>query len=212
MQSYYDLRAPEYEEIYRRPERQADLRSIETWVQARFTPGARVLEVACGTGYWTRFLATTASNIVGVDASQATMDIARGRVPKEKVTFLKGDAYDLPLDLGKFDAAFAGFWFSHVPTARRRDFLRGLDAMLIPGSPVVLLDNLYIHGSSSPVVETDADGNTYQARKLKDGSIHRVLKNFPSESELSSSFGDLGLRGTLTTWQYYWACEYTRQC
>jgi demethylmenaquinone methyltransferase/2-methoxy-6-polyprenyl-1,4-benzoquinol methylase len=212
MVSYYISRAPEYDEIYLRPERQADLRSIEKWVQEKFTPGARVLEVACGTGYWTRLLATTASHLVAVDASQATMDIARGRVPKEAVTFQKGDAYDLPLDLGKFDAAFAGFWFSHVPKARRRDFLCGLDSMLIPGSPVVLLDNLYVHGSSSPVVETDAEGNTYQARKLRDGSTHRVLKNFPSESEVRSSLDDLGFRSTFTAWQYYWACEYVREC
>lgn len=141
---------------------------------------ATVLEVACGTGYWTRFIEPYATHIVAIDTSSETMDIAKSRVPEGKATFLVGDAYKFSPKLGKFSAAFAGFWFSHVPKVRRHEFLRGLNAMLVPGAKVVLLDNLYVDGSSSPIAETDVDGNTYQARKLIDGSTHRVLKNFPS--------------------------------
>jgi demethylmenaquinone methyltransferase/2-methoxy-6-polyprenyl-1,4-benzoquinol methylase len=119
-----------------------------------------------------------------------------------------GDAYNLSSDLGKFNAAFAGFWFSHVPKNRRREFIRGLNALLFPGARVVLLDNLYVKGSSSPITEADADENTYQTRKLGDGSSHRVLKNFPSESELQSSINDLGSSGTYRFWKHYWAFEY----
>ena len=52
LQSYYASRAPEYDEVYRKPERQADLRSIERWLPPHFS-GVAMLEVACGTGYWT---------------------------------------------------------------------------------------------------------------------------------------------------------------
>ena len=148
-----------------------------------------MLEVACGTGYWTRFIAQSAAHVVAIDTSPETMRIAEGRVPAGKVRFLVADAYDLPLDLGKFGAAFAGFWFSHVPRARRRAFLHGLRALLMPGAKIILLDNRYVEGSSSPITETDSDGNTYQLRRLMDGSTHRVLKNFPSEAELQSSLG-----------------------
>jgi SAM-dependent methyltransferase len=207
MQSYYAARAPEYDNIYLKPERQNDLRAIEKWLQPIFA-NSTVLEVACGTGYWTQFIAQAATRVIAVDTSPETMRIAEGRVPTGKVEFLVGDAYELPSRLGKFNAAFAGFWFSHVPKNRRHEFLRGLAALLLPGAKVVLLDNRYVEGSSSPITDTDAGGNTCQARKLKDGSTHLVLKNFPSEAELLSSIDGLGKHGTFTTWQYYWAFEY----
>ena len=207
LQSYYRSRAPEYDQVYLKPERQTDLRDIERWLPENFA-GATVLEVACGTGYWTRFIAQSAARVVAVDTSPETMRIANGRVPAGKVHFQVADAYNLPPKLGRFGAAFAGFWFSHVPISRRRAFLRGLHTLLIPGAKVVLLDNRYVEGSSSPITETDSEGNTYQLRQLEDGSTHRILKNFPSEAELQSSLAGIGTGGTLSTWQYFWAFEY----
>ncbi len=49
-----------------------------------------------------------------------------------------------------------------------------------------MLDNKYVTGSSTPISRTDAHGNTYQNRPLKDGSTHEVLKNFPSHLQLQS--------------------------
>ena len=47
-----------------------------------------------------------------------------------------------------------------------------------------MLDNQYVLGSSTPISRTDAEGNTYQTRPLKDGSSHEVLKNFPTHAQL----------------------------
>lgn len=207
LQSYYAARAAEYDRIYLKPERQADLRAIERWLPPKFA-GARVLEVACGTGYWTRFIAPAAARVLALDAAAETLAIANARVPADKVQFVLGDAYALPQGAGRFDAAFAGFWFSHVPRARRRDFLLGLAARLEPGAKVVLLDNRYVEGSSTPLGAKDAEGNTYQTRRLGDGSTHEVLKNFPSEPELLELTAGLGEGAAFTAWQHYWALEY----
>ncbi len=207
LHSYYAARAPEYDLVYRKPERQTDLRAIEAWLPPRFAK-ARVLEIACGTGYWTQFIAPVASHMLALDIAPETLRIARQRVPVGKVDFSVADAYHLPRHLGTFDAAFAGFWFSHVPKARRREFLRGLGGRLEPGAKVVLLDNRFVAGSSSPITEQDADGNTYQTRALADGSRHRVLKNFPSEVELQTLLDGIGEPGTVTNWPYFWAFEY----
>ena len=206
MQAYYAARAPEYDSVYRKPERQVDLRAIEPWVSSKFA-AARVLEIACGTGYWTQFIAPVASHVTALDAASEMLTLARARVPERKVEFLVGDAYDLPRH-ASFDAAFCGFWFSHVPRARQREFLVGLNAALRPGARVVMLDNRYVEGSSTPVTERDADGNGYQARTLGDGSTHRVLKNFPAKRELRSLVADLGERAAFTTWKHFWAFEY----
>ena len=83
-----------------------------------------------------------------------------------------------------YDAAFAGFWWSHVLKRDLPRFLEGLHRVLAPGAQVVFLDNRYVEGSSTPVSRVDANGDSWQTRKLADGSTHEVLKNFPSGDEL----------------------------
>ena len=208
LQSYYSRRAAEYDRIYAKPERQADLREIEAWLAATLRDET-VLEVACGTGYWTRFIAPVARHVLAIDASDETLQIARRRVDASRVDFEIGDAYALPRRPGVFSAAFAGFWFSHVPLARQAEFLRGLNAALQPGARVVLLDNLYVPGSSTPIAERDAAGDTYQSRRLDDGSTHRVLKNFPSEAELHAlAASGIGAEASYRAWPHYWAFAY----
>ena len=208
MQAYYAARASEYDAVYAKPERQADLRQIEPWLPAALA-GERVLEIACGTGYWTRFLAPVVASIVAIDSSQETLRIARQRVTQSHVAFEMGDAYALERHGPRFSAAFAGFWFSHVPLQRQHEFLRGLHDVLEPGAKIVLLDNRFVAGSSSAIVETDAIGNTYQSRTLGDGSVHRVLKNFPAEAQLRALVEDgFGHSATYTAWPFFWAFEY----
>ena len=96
-----------------------------------------------------------------------------------------------------------------MPIDRQRDFLRSLEKALVPGARICLLDNRYVDGSSTPVSETDADGNTYQVRHLEDGSTFRALKNFPSESHLRALVASVsGVSVTHHRWQYFWAVEY----
>ena len=54
---YYAKRAREYERVYDKPERQSDLARLHEIVPVMFA-GRRVLEIACGTGYWTAPIAS----------------------------------------------------------------------------------------------------------------------------------------------------------
>jgi len=208
LRSYYALRAAEYDRIYAKPERQADLREIERWLAATLRDET-VLEVACGTGWWTRVIAPVARAVLAIDAAPETLAIARDRVAAPHVAFEVGDAYALPHGRAAFSAAFAGFWLSHVPRARQAEFLRGLNVALQPGAKVVLLDNRYVEGSSTPIAEQDAAGDTWQTRRLDDGSTHRVLKNFPGEGELRAlAASGLGSAEGYRAWDHYWAFEY----
>jgi demethylmenaquinone methyltransferase/2-methoxy-6-polyprenyl-1,4-benzoquinol methylase len=208
MQSYYASRAGEYDRIYAKPERQRDLRAIELWLPS-ILRGETVLEVACGTGHWTQFIAPVASSILAIDSAPEMLRIAERRVEAGAVTFEVGDAYALPRRPTEFTAALAGFWFSHVPLERQAEFLHGLNASLQPDAKVVLLDNLFVEGSSTAISERDAAGNTYQMRKLSDGSTHRVLKNFPTEAQLLSLVAaGIAASAAYRRWEYYWAFEY----
>ena len=150
LRRYYADRAAEYDRVYEKPERQVDLEALRSWLPGRFT-GSRVLEVACGTGYWTQAVASVAAVVVALDAAPETLALARSRPANAAVRFLVADAYRLPQGLGEFNAALAAFWFSHVPLARRHEFLAGLASVLTPGARVVLVDNRYVDGSSTPL-------------------------------------------------------------
>ncbi len=207
LRDYYAARAAEYDRVYSKPERQNDLRAIELWLPSVFS-GRSVLEVACGTGYWTQFLAPAASRLLALDSSPETLEIARSRVTGSHVDLVLGDAYALPDGGPRHEGAFAGFWISHVPRGRMRAFLDGLHSRLLPGAKVVLLDNRLVAGSSTPIADTDAEGNTYQFRTLADGSTHHVLKNFPSEAEMRSWLEGRASDVRWHAWQHYWALEY----
>jgi demethylmenaquinone methyltransferase/2-methoxy-6-polyprenyl-1,4-benzoquinol methylase len=205
LHAYYAARAREYDAIYAKPERQSDLRQLEAWLPAVFA-GRTVLEIACGTGYWTQFIAPAAAHVVAIDASTEVLAIARTRVPPARVDLRVGDAYLPPR--GAFSGSFAGFWLSHVPRKRLREFLRGLHAVLAPGARVVWLDNRYVEGSSTPLSRRDAQGNSYQQRRLDDGSVHEVLKNFPTRDEAIML---LGPRARDVEWidhEHYWILSY----
>ena len=61
---YYRKRAKEYEQIYYRadPIRQEEQLRIISTIQT-ILKGRDVLEIACGTGFWTQFLSDTAKQI-----------------------------------------------------------------------------------------------------------------------------------------------------
>jgi ubiquinone/menaquinone biosynthesis C-methylase UbiE len=208
MEAYYARRAAEYEAIYAKPERQADLARMRIDIPALFV-GRSVLEIACGTGYWTPLIAQQAESVLALDYNEETLAIARTkRYPRGNVQFQQGDAYALAFGKRKFSACYAGFWWSHVPLGRADAFLQGLARVLEPGATVGFMDNRYVEGSSTPVSRTDAEGNTYQSRRLADGSSHEVLKNFPAPQELRARLGRFGTGFSYTEYAYYWVATY----
>lgn len=208
MLDYYKRRAATYERIYHKPERQPDLRAMENWLPGAFA-GRRVLEVACGTGWWTLPGARDAVRWLATDLNPETMDIARSKPLPPAVELRTVDATTLA-ETGNetFDGAFAGCWWSHVSLQQLPGWLALLHTKLEPGARVVMLDNRYVPGSSTPLSRRDAAGNTYQKRTLDDGSAHEVLKNFPTRDE---AFARLGPRAVDPEWiehQHYWILSY----
>lgn len=207
---YYARRAAEYEAIYHRPERQAGLRQMEAALPALFE-GRRVLEVACGTGWWTPHGASRARRWLATDLSPETMAVARSKPMPNCVEFREMDAHSFAELCAEddFDAAFAGCWWSHLPLARLSGWLDALHAHLEPGARVVMLDNRYVEGSSTPISRRDDDGNSYQQRRLADGSTHEVLKNFPTAEQVRSLLGPRAARFVWTEYPHHWQLDYT---
>jgi demethylmenaquinone methyltransferase/2-methoxy-6-polyprenyl-1,4-benzoquinol methylase len=205
MLDYYAKRAPDYERIYAKPERQGDL----AWLKARvgdLTRGARVLDLACGTGFWTEAM-TEAHTIVGADYNDAVLQIARAK-GIAGASFVRADNDALPFRAGDFDVMTAGCWWSHVPLQRLRQHIEGLHRTLGPNVRVLWFDNQYVFGSSTPIAYHDQHGNTWQRRALHDGSEHDVLKNFPDDRMLLETVADIAEDVRINRLQYYWTLEY----
>ncbi len=205
---YYAQRAREYERIYEKAERQDELRRLRAFVGSHFQ-AKDVLELACGTGYWTEVLSRSAASVTAVDINEAVLAIAHAKpLGSAKVAFQRADIYDLPDFHTAFSAGLAAFWWSHVPLHRLPLFLQGFHKALAPGATVVFVDNRYVEGSSTPISRTDAEGNTYQKRRLQDGAEHEILKNFPGAEDLQSAVAPYARDISIQLLQYYWILTY----
>jgi demethylmenaquinone methyltransferase/2-methoxy-6-polyprenyl-1,4-benzoquinol methylase len=67
MADFYRARAPEFEIVYDKPERQADLATLRCWLAEGGARGTTALEVTCGAGYWTGVAAAAAKAVVTTD-------------------------------------------------------------------------------------------------------------------------------------------------
>ena len=123
MMDYFAARAREFDRVYAKPERQNDLRHLERWLPAVFSH-RRVLEVACGTGYWTQFIAAKAGYVVATDATLETLDMPKNASPPGVSISIS----PMPMPF------FGAFWFSHLPRTNIRRFLDNLHARLEPGA------------------------------------------------------------------------------
>ncbi len=206
--SYYRDRANEYEKIYAKPERQGDLKSAATILQELFAD-KQVLEIACGTGYWTEKIAERASSMLATDINETVIEIAKQKDFSNKhVSFEIADIYHFP-DHKKFESLFGGFIWSHILLQDLDKFLSTVNSLVAPGGTVVFMDNHFVEGSNHPITKQDDQGNTYQTRKLEDNSTHLVLKNFPTEIFLRDTLKDMADDFQFFNLEYYWIICYT---
>ena len=182
MLDYYNKRLSEYEAIYAKPERQTDLKKLVAQLQADVAH-CSVLELACGTGWWTERLAPHAASWTATDADAGALAVVQHKNIQGLNATQTLNAYR-PQIASPVDCVFAAHWYSHLLFVEYPEFFKAVHQCLKPSGRLIMLDNNYVTGSSTPISRTDADGNTYQTRPLKDGSTHEVLKNFPTHDQL----------------------------
>lgn len=205
---YYAARASEYERIYAKPERQQDLATLATAVSAYFAD-SQLIEMACGTGWWTRHAAVRARRVVGVDINEEVLAIALAKhYPGDNTRFVCAD-FNRVIDVHEtFDAALVAHWWSHIDRREQRRFFAALHGYVQPGARVMLLDNRFVLGSSTPIARTDAHGNSYQVRRLDSGVTYEVMKNFPTTTEFEELLTGWASDLRFVELEYYWYLTY----
>jgi demethylmenaquinone methyltransferase/2-methoxy-6-polyprenyl-1,4-benzoquinol methylase len=130
---YYRARAGEYDQWFLRQGRydlgpvlndrwHTEVKQVEERLET-FGARGRVLELAGGTGFWTRHLARTAEELVVVDASPETLELNRQRVRRPDVRYIVADLFNWQAD-ATYDVVAFTFWLSHVPPDRFVNFWR----------------------------------------------------------------------------------------
>jgi len=190
MVKYYKDRAREYEEIYdwRDPKRQEEQDYMEAELKNVFR-NRIVLDIGCGTGYWTQRISRTAESIVGIDINETVLEIARSKDYGCPVEYQIMDAYNMKFEK-RFTGVLASFMLSHVLKEDIHGWLAHVHSFLEPGARVFFADNTYIEGVGGKLQRKTGDPNTYKLRTLNDGSQHLIVKNYFSVDELVKLFGE----------------------
>lgn len=203
--SYYKQRAHEYDKVYKIPEEQNDLITASSIFQ-KILYNRTVLEIACGTGYWTEQISKTAKSILAMDINDEVIEIAKSRNINNNVSFAVANMKDFSTDI-KFEGLFGGFIWSHILLQDLDQLLIRLSNMLTEDAEIVFIDSKQIEGSihdKKRITRTDRFGNTYQTRQLENGTTHEVLKNFPTDDFLSEKLSQIGIGVRIINLEHYW--------
>lgn len=135
-------------------------------------PGARVLDVACGTGYITERLR---GDVVGLDQSASMLAEARRRLPQR--SFVQGDGLALPFADNAFERVFASYFYCHLVEEDRARFVS--EARRVAPELVVM-------GSRH---DGDDPPERWEQRPLADGSTWPVFKRVFDPESLAAELG-----------------------
>jgi SAM-dependent methyltransferase len=182
MHAYYSARAP-----YMAPGLGIEPTGQLLEIIAELTAQARdrtVLEIACGTGYWTRHVGPVSIATTATDFSGAMLGIARSQ-SIANARFLLEDAYSLTgVGDARFDFGFAMHWLSHVPLARWPEFFTAFHARLKPGAKVLLADDIRRPDDGDPYYCKIGARDTFEIRRLPNGESYEIVKNYFTPDEL----------------------------
>ena len=105
---------------------------------AEVSPGARFLDVGCGTGRWVRRYEKLEFSAVGVDATIGMMQIARAHNTRSPLA--TGLAQSLPFSDATFDCLSDITVVQHIPYELQSRALQEMVRVLKPGGRMILLE------------------------------------------------------------------------
>jgi ubiquinone/menaquinone biosynthesis C-methylase UbiE len=196
---YYRERATEYDATVLSDDdgaANAQARELRAWppnIMALLAPCEQAVELACGTGIWTRPLLQVARHVLAVDASPEMIALNRAKVADARVRYQIADLFvwepAAPVDL-----AFAAFWFSHVPTERLPSMLATVRRAVRPGGQLCIIDE----PDTSPARPPATKDPELEVRELRDGRQFQIVKMYQPPQRLAALCKDAGFAQVTT--------------
>lgn len=197
--SYYNARAREYDESLQgvsgasltQPEYEEANQEWQHIVSALHAlgPVADVLELACGTGIWTRELMSISRSVTAIDGSSEMIEINRAKNGRAAIEYQRVDLFQWEPDK-QYDLVFFAFWLSHVPPAHLSNFFSKLIRATKPGGRVFMVDE----PKSDRNISGPNTENLYQERTLNDGRSFRIVKVYYDPREVERELEKQGFK------------------
>lgn len=207
---YYSKRAKEYEAIYHRPNtvRLQEQNFIAEYIR-KSMKGRYVLELACGTGYWTKYLLGIAKKIQATDISPQMLEIASKRYSyHSSIQFLLADAYDPPKSIPPFTGVMANFWLSHIPKRKISSFLKTLHSRVMRNAFILFVDNVFQRDIGGTLIRKKDQVDTWKKRQLENGEKYTILKNYYAKKQLRAIFSPFTKKLGVCYFKHFWLVGY----
>lgn len=196
--AYYRARAPEYDAWFLRQghydrgevhkaEWMAEVGRLEQAL-SDFAPTGDILELACGTGWWTERLSAYGSSLTAVDASSEVIALNKKRLPSKRIDYVRADLFTWQPER-TFDTVFFGFWLSHVPPERFEGFWDLVRQSPKPGGRV--FDSSYTPDATAKDHALKGSEAVSVTRRLDDGRGFEIVKVLHKPETLKAQLGAL---------------------
>jgi SAM-dependent methyltransferase len=169
-----------YHTLYKSHDEQEAKAAVDNLLRAlALSPGARVLDLACGKGRHSRYLAAQGFDVTGLDISSASIRFAR-QFEQEQLHFYQHDMR-LPFRHNYFDATMNMFTsFGYFDTDEDHQRTLHVIAKGLRTGGLLLLDFFNSHWVRANIVPSDTkvvDGITFQLEKrIADGHVYKSVR------------------------------------
>src|SRR5262245_16685019 len=190
---YYDERASEYEDAYvlgtgtaSMPDADVFRReaSVLAGIVERFARG-RMVDLACGTGYWLPFYAARCSSVTLIDQAPRMLDQCRTKMATPgapgQMTIVQGDVFEHRFGPRTFDSALIGFLISHLSDDEERRLFEHLTVMLDTDGRFLIFDSAWSLERARSNGEVER-----QQRRLNDGSAFEIFKRYIDRQDIDA--------------------------
>lgn len=113
--------------------------------------GMKALDVGCGLGTQTRFMAQRGVKATGIDIAETAIRKAREQLLKEKDTvanFVVGDVSHMPMPTASFEFVYDRGCYHHLDISQRKAYVKEVSRVLVPGG---LLHMVVFSGAMVPL-------------------------------------------------------------
>jgi 2-polyprenyl-3-methyl-5-hydroxy-6-metoxy-1,4-benzoquinol methylase len=129
--------------------------------------GKVVLDIAAGSGYGTKLMASEASSVYGVDIDADAVAYAKKEYAAKNITYLQGSGTEIPLDNDSVDCVVSMETIEHIEDQEK--FLEEVKRVLRPGGFVVI---------STPNDKVYPKGNHFHVREHNKRSLTALLTQY----------------------------------
>lgn len=191
MLAYYNERAPEYEDAYTLGTGTASIPDPDVFVtEAKLLAGivrefaeGRMIDLACGTGYWLPSYVERCSHVTLFDQSEKMLAECRKKLDRlglgDRSVVLQGDFFEYEFGSSRYDCALVGFFLSHLTESQEPQLFDALRAMLGSSGRFLLLDSAW--GDERARFNKKIE---QQQRLLNDGTSFEIYKRYCDQGDV----------------------------